>query len=328
MNSIKSKMVAIFATNPGSGVKSIAMFAMLAGTLISGATFSQLFPIKPIRMVVPLSPGPGPDEVARLIARSMTDSIGQPVVVENRPGATGIIGADYVAKSAADGYTIVLATSSTHVTAKFLVKNLPYDPVKDFTPITAAVEPVTCIALHPSVPANTVREFIDYAKSNPGKLAYGSPGVGSVFHLIGESLNMLIGLDMVHIPYKGVVPAMSDLVAGQIPVTFISAANAIPFMRVGKARIIAVLESSRYSRLPEIPTVGETLSGFVKPPSWFGFFGPAGLPPQVTARLNSEIVKAVNSRKLRAPFDERLLSVIAVHAACVKRQIASTVRNA
>ena len=271
---------------------------------------AQTYPVKPVRVVVPLAPGPGPDEVARLVARAMSDSMGQPVVVENRPGATGIIGADHVAKSAPDGYTIVLGTSSTHITAKLLVKNLSYDPVKDFTAITAAVEPVTCIALHPSVPANTVREFIDYARKNPGKLAYGSPGVGSVFHLAGESMKLLTGIDMVHVPYKGVVLAMTDVVAGQIPVTLISAANAIPFMRVGKAKIIGVLEGSRYPRLPDIPTVGETLSGFVKPASWFGFFGPAGLPQPVLARLNAEIVKAVNSRELREPFDNAALAII------------------
>ncbi len=266
--------------------------------------FSQAYPTRPIRMIVPFPPGPALDLVARLVTAKMGESLGQPIVVENRSGANGAIGSELVARAAPDGYTLLAATASTHVTAAFLVKNLPYDPQKDFTPIAASVEPVTCLVVNSSVPANSVNELIDHARRNPGKLSYGSSGVGSVFHMMGELFKQTTGVDMVHVPYKGVVPAMSDVAAGQIPMTFIAVANAIPHMRTGKVRILATLEPGRYAGLPGVPSIVESVPNFHKPASWFGFFGPAGLPQPILARLNSEMVKALNSPDVRTKLED------------------------
>lgn len=276
----------------------------------SAQSAAAAWPQRPIKLIVPTSAGPGPDQVARLIATRLSDNLGQTVLVENRPGANGLIGTDAIAKAAPDGYTLGFATSSSMVTAVFLTRNLPYDPRKDFTPITAAVEPVTCLAVHPSMPVNSVKEFLDYARANPGKVSYGSAGIGSVFHMIGESLQLTTGVQLTHVPYKGVPPAMADLVAGQIQSVFISMTNALPQMRGGKARILAVLESQRFARAPNIPTIGEAVPGFEKPASWFGFFGPAGLPPAITNRMHQEVSKVLNQAELRNSLEDSAFVII------------------
>jgi len=216
-----------------------------------------------------------------------------------------------VAHSPPDGYLIQVGTSGTHVTSIFLNKNVPYDPIKDFTPITAAVEPATCIVVNPSLAVNSIRELIEYAKRNPGKLSYGTSGVGSVFHLAGELFNQTAGVELVHVPYKGVAPAMTDVVAGQILVNFTSVADAMTNTKAGKVRMLAVLEPKRYPGLPEMPTVTESLSAFQKPATWFGFLGPAGLPQPILARLNGEIVKAITASDARAKLEGMGLNVIA-----------------
>lgn len=284
---------------------------MLALFLAAPLTvFSQAYPSRPIRMIVPFPPGPALDLVARLVTAKMGESLGQPIVVENRSGANGAIGSELVARAAPDGYTLLAGTASTHVTAVFLAKNLPYDPQKDFTPITASVEPVTCLVVNASVSANSVNELIEHARRNPGKLSYGSSGVGSVFHMMGELFKQTTGVDMVHVPYKGVVPAMSDVAAGQIPMTFIAVANAIPHMRTGKVKILATLEPGRYAGLPGVPSIAESVPNFRKPASWFGFFGPAGLPQPTLARLNAEMVKALNAPDVRTKLEDVGYAVI------------------
>lgn len=272
---------------------------------------AQTWPSKPIRMIVPFPGGTAVDLVARQVAQRMGESLGQPVFVENRAGANGMIGSNVVAKAAPDGYTLQIATPSTHVTSLFLSKNVPYDPVKDFTAITAAVEPATCIAVHPSIPAKTVRELVEYAKRNPGLLSYSSSGIGSVFHMTGEIFNQVAGTNMVHVPYQGSAPALIDLIAGRVPVAFVAVGDVLQHARGGRLRIITVLESARFAGLPEVPSLGETLPGFRKPGSWFGFLGPAGLPQPVLIRLNAEIVKALNAPELRARLDEGAMTVIA-----------------
>ena len=283
--------------------------ALFAVTLSAGA-IAQAYPQKPVRIIVPTSPGPGPDQVARLLAPKMAGGLGQSVLVENRIGANGVIGSDVVARSAADGYTLLFTTPSTHITTVYLYKGLPYDPVKDFTPISIAVEPVTVMAVNVSVPANSVKEFIEYARRNPNKLAYGSSGVGSVFQMVGEMLKQATGIEMTHVPYKGVVLATGDLVGGQIAVAFIPMANALPQARGGKIRILAVLEGARFSGTPDIPTIGESIPGFEKPGSWFGYFGPAGLARPIVMRLHREIVSALNSPEVKPKLDEGAFAVI------------------
>ena len=255
---------------------------------LSAAT-AQTWPSRPLTIVVPFPPGPALDLVTRVVSAKIAGPLGQPVVVENRTGANGTIGSNGVARSAPDGYTLLAATAGTHVTAVHLMKSLPYDPIKDFTPIIAAVEPVTCLAVTASLPVNSVPELIAYAKAHPDELSFGSSGVGSVFHLMGELFNETAGVKIKHVPYRGVAPAMQDVIGGHIPMVFISVANADAAAKAGQVKILAVLEPERYSKLPNVPSMSEIIPAFRKPSSWFGFFGPPGLPQPIVTRLNTEM---------------------------------------
>jgi tripartite-type tricarboxylate transporter receptor subunit TctC len=261
-------------------------------------------------MVVPFPPGPALDLVARLVAGKIGPALHQTIVVENRVGANGTIGANLVARAAPDGYTLLAATAGTHVTAVHLMKNLPYDAVKDFTPIVAAVEPATCLAVSSTLPVNSVPELIAYAKAHPGELSFGSSGVGSVFHLMGELFNETAGVKINHVPYRGVAPAMQDVVGGHIAMTFISVSNALGPAQEGRAKILAVLEPKRYAGLPDTPSMSEIIPAFRKPSSWFGFFGPPGLPQPIVTRLNTEIVHALNASDAAPTLQKTGLAVI------------------
>jgi tripartite-type tricarboxylate transporter receptor subunit TctC len=289
----------------------LALLIAGAGIVAPGFAFSQAWPSRPVRIVVPFPPGNGTDILARLMAPKMTQALGQPVVVENRGGANGMIGAEAVARAAPDGTTILFTSPSTHVTSIFLSKNLPYDPVRDFTPITAAVEPVTVMIVNPSVPASSVKELIAYAKAHPGKLDYSSPGIGAVFHMSGELFKLGAGVDIVHVPYKGASPALAGVVAGEVSIGFNSLASVLPHMRSGKVRVLAVLEASRYAGLAQIPSIGEFVPGFEKPASWFGLFGPAALPAPLLARLHAEIVNSLKTPDVHLKIDELAMSVVA-----------------
>ena len=288
-----------------------AWLLSLALAAVASAAQAQTFPSKPVHVVVPFPGGPsGVDLTARLIAPKLSEFLGQPVVMENRAGANGMIGSEAVARSAPDGYTLLFTTPSTHITAVFLSKNVPYDPQKDFTPISAVVEPVSGLYVNSALPINTMRELIEYAKRNPGKLSYASSGIGSVFHLAGESLAQQAGIDILHVPYKGTQQALTDTAAGTIQIMLSALSGAVPFARSGKVRLIAIIEGRRFSGLPEVPTIGETVPGYERPPSWFGYFGPAKMPRDVVARLNSEIVRAIALPELKARFLEGGLEVI------------------
>jgi tripartite-type tricarboxylate transporter receptor subunit TctC len=265
---------------------------------------------RPVTMVVPFPPGPALDLVARLVGGKISDALGQTVVVENRSGANGTIGSSLVARATPDGYTLLAATAGTHVTAVHLMKHLPYDPLKDFAPIVAAVEPVTCLAVHSAVPVDTVEELIAYARSHPDELSYGSSGLGSVFHMMGELFNQTAGVRIKHVPYRGVAPAMQDVISGHIPMVFISVSNAIPAMQTGRVKILAVLEPTRYPKLSQVRSMSEIVSAFQKPSSWFGFFGPAGLPREIVTRLNIEMVKALNASDVRGKLEDNGMTVI------------------
>ena len=265
---------------------------------------------RPVTMVVPFPPGPALDLVARLVGGKISDALGQTVVVENRSGANGTIGSSLVARATPDGYTLLAATAGTHVTAVHLMKHLPYDPLKDFAPIVAAVEPVTCLVVHSAVPVDTVEELIAYARSHPDELSYGSSGLGSVFHMMGELFNQTAGVRIKHVPYRGVAPAMQDVISGHIPMVFISVSNAIPAMQTGRVKILAVLEPTRYPKLSQVRSMSEIVSAFQKPSSWFGFFGPAGLPREIVTRLNIEMVKSLNASDVRGKLEDNGMTVI------------------
>ncbi|MPZ55594.1 MAG: tripartite tricarboxylate transporter substrate binding protein [Rhizobiales bacterium] len=277
-----------------------------------GAVSAQAWPTaKPITIIAPVPPGPSIDMIARLVAAKLSESLGQTVVVENRPGANGTIGSNVVARATPDGYTLLAATPASHVTAVHLMKTLPFDPVTDFTPIMAAVEPVTALVVNSELPVNSVQELIAYAKANPGKLSYGSSGIGSVFHLTGELFNRTAGVNITHVPYRGVTKPMQDVAAGHIQLMHISLSSARGALTSGKAKVLAILEPKRYARMPDVPSMSEIIPAFRKPSTWFGFFGPAKLPPPIVARLNAEMRKAINTSDARAKLDASELAVIA-----------------
>lgn len=281
-----------------------------AAMCASSQASAQAYPSKgPIRFVLGFPPGPL-DIVARPVAQKLEAALSQTVIIENRPGANGAIASDQVARSEPDGYNILLGTSGTHVTAVHLVKNLPYDPVKDFTPIIAMVEPATCVAVNPQLPVNTVPELIAYAKANPGKLSYGSPGVGSTFHLLGEQFNQIANVQLQQVPYRGLELAMTDVIANHIPMLFTSCSTVVPHAAVGKARILAVLEPQRFNRLPNIPSITESLPAFKKPTTWFAMFGPKNVPAPVVQRLNAEMNVILAMPDIKARFEENSYTVI------------------
>jgi tripartite-type tricarboxylate transporter receptor subunit TctC len=286
----------------------IVSIGLLAG--LSSAQAQGWQPSRPITMVVPFPPGPALDLVARLVAKKIEGPLGQTIVIENRTGANGTLGSAAVARARADGEMLLAATAGTHVTAVQQMKNQPYDPIKDFTPIVAAVEPVTCLAIHPSLPVNSVPELIAYAKQHPNELSFGSSGVGSVFHLMGELFNETAGVKINHVPYRGVAPAMQDLIGGHIPMVFISVANADAAAKAGQVKILAVLEPTRYAKLPDVPSMSEIIPAFRKPSSWFGFFGPPRLPAPIVDRLNAEMNKALKQPDIVQNFEANGFAVI------------------
>ena len=295
------------------GTLRFLVLCWLASVCVVGVdtAVAQTWPAaRPITMVVPFPPGPALDLVARLVGGKISDALGQTVVVENRSGANGTIGSSLVARATPDGYTLLAATAGTHVTAVHLMKHLPYDPLKDFAPIVAAVEPVTCLAVHSAVPVDTVEELIAYARSHPDELSYGSSGLGSVFHMMGELFNQTAGVRIKHVPYRGVAPAMQDVISGHIPMVFISVSNAIPAMQTGRVKILAVLEPTRYPKLPLVRSMSDIVPAFQKPSSWFGFFGPAGLPREIVTRLNIEMVKSLNASDVRGKLEDNGMTVI------------------
>jgi tripartite-type tricarboxylate transporter receptor subunit TctC len=284
--------------------------ALAVLALLPLAAAAQTWPAKPIRLIVPYPSG-GVDTSARQMTAKMSESLGQPIVVENRPGANGFIGAELVMRAPADGYTLLFPTSGTFSTGPFLVKRVPFDPIKDFTPITMAYAGMATITVHTQLPVNSLRELIDYARKYPGKLTYASSGIGSSFHLLGEQFKQDTGLDILHIPYKGNGPAYVDLVAGRVDIGFPSIDLMKNYLKAGKVRILGIAEAKRHAQMPEVPTVAEVVPGFEKPPSWIGLFGPAGLPQPIHQRLVDTAIAAVNSPEVRSRLEEGGYLVIA-----------------
>jgi tripartite-type tricarboxylate transporter receptor subunit TctC len=304
-----------------------ARTALFLGLVCAGAMVqAQSYPSKPIRLIVANPPGAIADQTARLVAQKASESLGQPIVVDNRPGGNGIPGVEFVAHSAPDGYTLLLGTAATHVSNLFLLKSIPYDPVKDFTPIAGGVDAVMLVAANASVPFNSIRELIDYSKRSSGKVTYGTPG-GAV-QLAGEEFRILSGADILHIQYKGFAQALTDALSGQISMMITSVTIAAPHVKAGKLKVIAVVDDKRYSGMPDVATIAESVSGFRKPATWNGFFGPAGLPVPLLARLNAEIVKALTAPDVRPKFEgsEILAGSPDQFAALVKSEIESFAR--
>ena len=275
------------------------IFAAIALASLAGMAQAQAWPSKPIKWVVPFAPGGTTDILARTVGEKLAVALGQPVIIENKPGAGGGVGAEFTAKSAPDGYTIMGGTISTHAINASLYKSLPYDPVKDFVAITLIARVPNMLVINPSVPAKDVKELIALLKANPGKYSFASSGNGTSQHLSGELFKSMSGTDMQHIPYKGSPPALQDVVGGQVAMTFDNITTALPLAKAGKLRALAVTTAKRSSVAPEVPTLAESgLPGF-EVGSWQGVFAPAGTPPEIVKRLNAEIVKALNMPDVR-----------------------------
>jgi tripartite-type tricarboxylate transporter receptor subunit TctC len=266
---------------------------------------AQSYPTKPIRLVVPFPPGGSLDVVARAIGQKLSEAWGQPVVIDNRPGAGGNIGADLVAKSPPDGYTILEGALSTHAVNVSLYSKMPYDPVRDFAPITLVAVTPNVLVVNPSVPVNSVKELITYAKANPGKISFGSGSNGSAGHLAGELFKIEAGVDMVHVPYKGGAPAMQDLLAGQTQLMFDNLANSMQQVRAGKLKALAVTTAQRSTLVPELPTLSEAgLPGF-DISTWWGFMAPAGTPKEIIAKWNAEVTRILETPDMKAFFAQQ-----------------------
>ena len=274
-------------------------FVLVSVLLASFCALAQPYPSKPIRVVVPFAAGGIADIYARLIGARVTESWGQPVVVENRTGAGGNIGADAVAKSAPDGYTLVMSALGPHAVNVSLFSKMPYDPVKDFAAIALVLEAEGLLVVHPSIPVNSVPELIAHARSNPGKLTFASAGMGTASHLAGELFKTMAKVEMTHVPYKGNVPAITDLLAGQTALLFATMPTVLPQAKAGKLRAVATIGSARASATPELPTVGESLAGF-EVNNWIGLFAPAGTSPEIVRRWNAEVLRIMQSPEIQS----------------------------
>ena len=276
-----------------------------AALLLPAIAQGQGYPNKPIRLVVPFPPGGSLDVVARAVGAKLSEAWGQPVVIDNRPGAGGNIGADLVAKSPPDGYTILEGALSTHAVNVTLYGKLPYDPIKDFAPISLVAITPNVLVLNPAAPFNTVPELIAYAKANPGKLSFGSGSNGSAGHLAGELFKTDAHIDMVHIPYKGGAPALQALLAGDTQLMFDNLANSMQQVKAGKLKAIAVTTAKRSPLVPDLPTLSETgVPGF-DIYTWWGFMAPAGTPKEIIAKWNTEVTRILNTPEMKAFFAQQ-----------------------
>jgi tripartite-type tricarboxylate transporter receptor subunit TctC len=272
--------------------------------VLCAEAFAQGFPARPIRIIVPFPPGGGTDVVARTVAPRMSELLGQPIVVENRAGAGGNIGTEYVARAAPDGYTLLVASAATAINTT-LTKNLSWDLLKDFAPVVLLVHNQSLLVVHPSVPVTSVKELIVMAQAKPGQVTYASYGNGSSAHLIAELFKMTAGVDLLHVPYKGAAPAVNDLVGGQVNVIFADVAAILPHVKSGKARALGIGSAKRFEGLPEVPTIAEAgVPGF-EAGGFLGLVAPAGTPPAAIEMLNGAAVKTLAAPEVR----ERLIAL-------------------
>ena len=275
--------------------------ALLAGSLPASA---QPYPNRPLRIVVPFPPGGGTDIGTRIVAQKLQEAWGQAVIVENKPGAAGIVGTELTAKSAPDGYTFMMGNIGTHAINVSLYKKLAYDPVRDFAPVSMVADLPLLLLVHPSVPANSVKELIALAKSQPGKLNFSSSGAGGSMHVAAELFKSMTGVDMVHIPYKGGAPAVADLLSGQVALSFSTVLETIQHVKAGKVRALAVTNDHRSIALPDLPTIAEAgLPGY-QSISWLALFAPAGTPKEIVNKVSAESVRILKLPDVK----ERLLA--------------------
>jgi tripartite-type tricarboxylate transporter receptor subunit TctC len=301
------------------------VIAALTGLLLAGAAYAQAWPAKPVRMVIPYPAGGSIDVSGRRLAEDLAAELGQAIVVENRAGANGIIATDAVAKAAPDGYTMLVSTLAAHAGNPAAVKSLPYDPVRDFAPVTVINTVPLLLVVHPSFPAETVADIVRLAGERPGKINYASFGTGGMAHLAGVQLELRGNVKMVHVPYTGGAPALADVLGGHVEMFFSGINSALPHVRAGRLRAVAVTGSARSKALPEVPTVAETYRDYeagVSPAVWY----PARTPPEVVSRTHAAIVKVISTSKFRQAAErdgesEPIGNTPAEMAAMVQRDI-------
>lgn len=318
MRNIKSRSASSWAM---AGVMGLIV---LVASFVPETTKAQ-YPDRPIHYVIPFPPGGSTDFTGRVLGKGISDILEQPVVIENRAGAGGNVGAGYVARSAPDGYTLFQGTIGTHAINSTLYKNLSYDVLKDFVPIARMTAGTNVLVVHPDVPANTVEELIAYAKANPGKLNTGSSGAGSSIHLSGELFQLMTGTKFTHVPYRGGGPALNDLLAGHIHLMFDNLNVSVPHIDAGRLRALGVTTPSRSPRLPNVPTLDEAGVKGYDVTSWSGVFAPAGTPPETVRILNKTINEALNSTDIRRRYEEAGVQInlmsVADFDAFVRREI-------
>jgi tripartite-type tricarboxylate transporter receptor subunit TctC len=300
------------------------LFAVTAFIFASNA-FPQAYPGKPIRLISPWSPGGPAEALARTVGMKMSEALGQPIIIDSRGGANGTIGGALAAKAPNDGYTIFFSHLGPMAIAPALMKDMPYDPLKDFEPITQVVAGPTLLAVRNDIPVKTVKELIAYAKVNPGKLTYGSVGIGSTTHLAGEMLVTMAGIEIVHVPYKGSTPILVDMLGGRISMAFIGISGVIQQAQAGQVRAIAISTLKRSPNFPDIPAVSETLPGF-ELNSWYGMEAPAGTPRAIVNRLQQEVVHALKKPEVIEWLKQNGLDPVGStpeeHAAQIRSEIA------
>ena len=287
----------------------------------SAAAHAQGYPARPVKIVVAFSPGGGTDIVARVLGQKLGEIWGQQVIVENRAGASGTIGTEYAAKSAPDGYTLFMGTLGNLSVNKHLYPKMTVDPIRDFAPITKVVDVYFVLVAHPSVPAKTVQELIDLAKSKPGFVTYGSSGPGGAPHLAAELFKRMAGVDMTHVPYKASAQSFQDLLGGQVMITMDSQIQALPYIRDGRLRALGVLSSQRSAQLPDVPTIAETVPGY-ELTNWFGLVAPAATPKELLATISADVRKALQDPGLR----EKIAALSAAVVGDTPEQFGATLR--
>ncbi len=281
----------------------LAVLCLCSGMCVAPNALAQSYPVKPIRLILGVGPGSGVESTARPVTVKMEETLGQAIVIEFRPGAGGVIGAEAVARSAPDGYTLFY-TIPDPIVRRPATAAVPYDPLADFTPITVMLKSYVILVANPAFPPKDIRELMDYARRNPGAVNYGTNGTGTGHHLLGDQLTRVGQVNMIHVPYKSGAPSLLAAVTGEVQVVISAAGSAMPFVKSGKLRLLGVLDDERSRALPDAQAVIETLPGFMATPSWLAFFGPARMPRAIVDRLHKAILQAANLPEVRARFDQ------------------------
>jgi tripartite-type tricarboxylate transporter receptor subunit TctC len=299
------------------------VISIAAGVVFAVGAHAQTYPAKPIRLIIPFPPGGATDALGRTVVQKLGESLRQQVIADNRPGASGILGMELAAKAPADGYTLVVGQASNLAINLALMGKLPYDPVAAFSPITLIATTPNVLVVHPSLPVRSIKDLVALAKAKPGKINYASSGIGSPGHLVTERFKIAAKIDMVHIPYKGAGPALTDVVAGHADIYFTSPISAQPFVKSGRLRVVAVASAKRSASMPDVPTVAEAGYPEVDSTSWWGLLAPAGVPKDIIDRLNAETLKLLNQTDVK----QRLMSEGADPAPTTPEQFALFIKN-